>query len=91
VDMFHVIEDATAIIRMKKGVFRQVKMYHRKDRLFVGYGSGFIRVTSKFGEAWGTSHPDISVIDFDCVHADGSSEPRYVPLPAPVPRLVKTA
>lgn len=82
-EMFHLIEDATAILRMPRGVFRQAKMYHRGERLYCGYGAGFVRVTAKFGDSWGTSHPDIKVVEFDCVHADGSSEPRYVPVDAP--------
>lgn len=80
-DMFHVIEEATAIIRKPRGIYSQVKMYRRGDRLFVGYGSGYLRITAKFGDSWGTSHPDIKVVDFECPSATGASEPRYEAVP----------
>ena len=57
--LFHVIPEAIAITR-KKGVFRQVKVYYRKDRIYVAYGNGFIYVTKN-----GSSVPDISIVDID--------------------------
>jgi hypothetical protein len=83
--LFHLVEDAVAIVRMPKGIFRQAKMYHRGDRLFVGYGAGFLRITAKFGDSWGTSHPEIRVMEFECPNATGASEPRYEAPPAAVP------
>lgn len=76
--LFNQIDDAEAIVRLPKGVFRQVKMYNRGDRVFVAHNGGFIRITSKFGSEWGTSHPDIKVIDFDCAGVNQDGEPRYV-------------
>ena len=80
-ELFHVIEDAVAVVRKPKGIYQQVKMYHRGDRIYVAYGAGFIRMTAKFGDSWGTSHPDIRVMEFECASASGASEPRYLPAP----------
>ena len=53
--MFHVIEDAHAILR-SGGVYKQVKLYRRNDGLYAGWGSGFIRLLNH-----GTSKPNVSV------------------------------
>lgn len=53
--LFHVVDEATVILRNKKGVYRQAKVYSRGDRLYAGYGPGFVRLLTH-----GTSHPDIS-------------------------------
>lgn len=64
-DLFEVIEDAVAIARYPKGVYKQTKVYRRGDRRYIPHGGGFIRITSKFGDTWGTSHPDIKVEAID--------------------------
>jgi len=53
--MFHIIEDAYAIVR-NRGVFKQVKVYRRKSGIYVGYGSGYIRVMRH-----GTTAPNVQV------------------------------
>lgn len=53
--LFHAIEDKQAIIRNKKGVYRQVKLYHRDDQLYVGCAGGFVRLMKDKR----TSHPDV--------------------------------
>lgn len=68
--MFTIIEDGIAILRAPKGVYRQSKVYHWRGRVYVAYGSGFLRITAKFGDSWGTSHPDVKVVEID---ADGVS------------------
>lgn len=55
-DQFHIIQDATVILRAKNGVYRQAKVYRRGNRLFAGYGGGFIRLGA--GDA--TSCPNVS-------------------------------
>lgn len=62
-ELFTVIEDAQAIIRTKGGVFKQTKMYHRMGKVYIGVAGGFIRVSHKFGETWGTTNPAVTVID----------------------------
>jgi len=64
-DLFTIIEDAQAIVRLPKGVHKQVKVYHRTGRIYVAHGGGFVCVTAKFGDAHGTSHPDVKVVDID--------------------------
>lgn len=63
--LFTVIDDATAIIKLPKGVMKQVKVYARGDRVFVPHSGGYIRVTAKFGDTFGTSHPDIKVAEIE--------------------------
>jgi len=55
--LFHIVEDGFAIVRCK-GVWRQAKIYHRQGRLFIGYGSGFLKLYKH-----GTSRTDIFVDD----------------------------
>lgn len=54
IERFHVIEDAAAIL-VSKGVYRQAKVFRRGDRLYAGYGSGFIGLYRQ-----GTSVPAIT-------------------------------
>lgn len=54
-NLFHVIEDAQVVLR-SKGTFYQKKVYRRGDRLFAGWGAGFIRIGA--GDA--TSNPHVS-------------------------------
>lgn len=59
-NLFHIIEDAHVIVR-SKGVFRQAKVYRRGERLFAGYGAGFIRL----GSGDSTSAPGVAYEDLD--------------------------
>jgi hypothetical protein len=63
VDLFHRIDDAEAIVRLKGGVYKQTELYRRGDRIFVKHGSGFVRVTALFGDVWGTSAPGVNVLE----------------------------
>jgi len=64
-DLFHKIEGAVAIVRLKGGLFRQVDMYARGSALFIKHGGGFLSVKAKFGSRYGTSNPDVFVEEFD--------------------------
>lgn len=78
-DFFHKIDDANAIVRLPKGVYKQVAVYRRGKRIFVPHAGGFVRVVAKFGDVWLTSHPDIKVEEIDAsfvVSRDGSPEYR---------------
>lgn len=59
-ERFHIIEEGTVIIRTK-GLFRQVKVYHRGKDVFAGYAGGFIKLHT--GSA--TSRPDTSWVDIE--------------------------
>lgn len=63
-ERFHVIDDAAVILRGKRGLYRQAKVYARGDLVFAGYGGGFIRLT----KGGFTSNPDVSWVDLE---ADG--------------------
>lgn len=54
-DLFHIIEDAQIVMR-QKGIFYQKKLYRRGDRLYAGWGTGFIRI----GGRSATSQPNVS-------------------------------
>lgn len=65
-ELFTLIEDGQAIIRKPKGVHKQVKLYQRDGKVYIGEAGGFIQVRRKWGdEPFGTSHPDIKVIDLE--------------------------
>lgn len=62
-ELFHEIPDELAIIRLRGGVYKQTKLYRRGDMMFAGAAGGFVRILPKFGDTWGTSHPNVTVID----------------------------
>jgi hypothetical protein len=59
-DYFTEIPDATAIT-CSNGVYRQVKMYARGDRVYARHGAGFVRMHQ--GQT--TSAPGVRWIEFD--------------------------
>lgn len=61
--MFTVIEYAWAIV-VSKGVYRQVKVYERNRRIYVGHGSGFI-AAYRSGK---TGLPNVRWDDIQCEH-----------------------
>lgn len=70
--LFTKIEDATAILRLPKGVQKQVPMYRRGFRVYVPHGGGYIEVRGRtytgsetVNGAHTTAHPDIQLIDFE--------------------------
>jgi hypothetical protein len=77
-NLFSVIDEGVAIIRCANGVFKQTKVYQRAGRVYVAHGGGFIRVTAKFGETFGTSHPNVKVVELEAEGVDVSTgEPRF--------------
>ena len=62
-ELFHEIVDGAAIVRLKHGLHKQVKIYRRKGFVYVGVSGGFVRIVTKFGDYWTTANPNISVID----------------------------
>jgi hypothetical protein len=79
VQLFHRIDDAEAIVRLKGGVFKQTELYRRGDRIYVKHGSGFVRLCGgKLGDHWGTSAPGVNVIDMtEHPHIRLDREPRW--------------
>lgn len=84
-DLFTVIDDAIAIARFPKGVLKQVKMYARGRRVFIAHGGGYIRLTSMFDGVYGTSNPDVKVVEFEADGVDRTTgEPTFRPAPKAV-------
>lgn len=82
-DLFHRIDDAQAIMRVKGGVFKQAELYRRGGTVYVKAAGGFVRVCAKFGDTWGTSNPGVNVLDMSqdvpglFVGNDGKQAPRW--------------
>lgn len=65
-ELFTAIEDGQAIIQKPKGVCKQVKLYHRDGKVYIGEAGGFVQVRRKWGnDPHGTAHPDIKVLDLE--------------------------
>jgi len=60
---FHIIDDATVILR-NRGVYRQAKVYRRGADVYAGWGAGFIRLLAYSA----TTAPNVS---WDDIEADG--------------------
>lgn len=83
-DVITIIPDVLAWVRLPKGVFKQVKMYHRGDKLFLQHGQGYIEVRGKCTDGRGTvatTHPDVVIVDADFEsfswHVDERGVTRY--------------
>jgi len=63
-ELFHIIEDAVAIVRSKQ-IWKQTKVYRRGSTLFIPHAGGYVRVCQKFGDTWGTALPSMSVVEID--------------------------
>jgi hypothetical protein len=76
-DLFTVVEEGIAILRMPKGVFKQTKVYRRGNRCFVPHAGGFIRVCTAFDGRFSTSHPDIKVDAIEAPGLETKGEPAF--------------
>ena len=76
-NLFHIIDDTFVILR-SRGVYKQCKVYVRRDRVYAGFAGGFVRL----GGHGFTSAPNVSYEDLDADEfgkgADGA--PIYRPL-----------
>lgn len=69
INLFHKIEDAVAIVRVKGGIHKQVDMYRRGDKVYIPLRGGYTRLTCRFGDGTiGTDCPNTTVVEFE---ADG--------------------
>ena len=57
-DLFYIIDDGVAILRMRGRVYKQTKLYRRGEHLYVPASGGYIQLT----RGSGTSDPNISCI-----------------------------
>lgn len=65
--LFHIIEDAVAILR-SKGVFKQVKLFARGKDVYAQWGGGFIKLHGRSG----TSLPNVSWEEIEATGVDFS-------------------
>jgi len=66
VELFTVIDDAWGILKLKKGVLKQVKLYKRNGRVYAPHAGGYIEIRAKeYDEAYSTSHPDVRLMEFE--------------------------
>lgn len=81
-NLFHIIEDAHVIL-LSKGVYKQSKVYRRGDRLFAGYGAGFIRLGGMMSDRGETSCPGVSyeTLDLPFVASQGPGRVPLFPTP----------
>lgn len=60
-DYFHIIEEGVVILRGKRGLFKQAKVYRRGKDVFAGVSGGFIRLIG-YG---GTTNPEVKWLDIE--------------------------
>ncbi len=58
--LFHEVPDTQAIM-LTRGAYRQVPVYYRGERVYVKYGSGFVRLMAHGG----TSCPNVRWDDME--------------------------
>lgn len=65
-ELFSVVDEADAIIRLPKGVHKQTKVYHRGGKLYIPHSGGYVRIVpTKWDETYSTGHPDIKVVEIE--------------------------
>lgn len=63
---FTLVEDGIAILRVKNGVQKQVKVYHRLGKLYVPLSGGFVRIVpQRWDDYFSTVHPDAKVLEIE--------------------------
>lgn len=67
--MFHIIQDAVAIVRNKRGIYKQCKVYRYKRGVYIGVSGGYARLL-RDGDV-GT--PDMSWIELTGVETKPDS------------------
>lgn len=61
--MFTIIEGGLAVTK-SKGIFRQVKLYERGQRIYCQWGNGFISLHKGAGDKIVTSIPDVQIDEY---------------------------
>lgn len=78
---FSQIPEGKAIIR-SNGVYRQVDLFCRDDRVYAKYGAGYVRLL----QGGGTTQPRINWLEFDAPNGtvkEGAGEVTYKPKTKP--------
>lgn len=63
IELFTLIPDAIAIVRLRSGIYKQSAVWHRGDRVFIRHNGGFARICAKLGDHWVTSVTGVQVVD----------------------------
>ena len=72
------IDDAMAFVRLPRGVFKQLPLFARGNRVYVPHGGGYVRICADMSDGWATSCPGIKVLDFTpTAGLDMTGEPSY--------------
>jgi hypothetical protein len=65
-EVFSQLDESLAIIRVGKGIEKQVKLFLRGTALYVPYGGGYVEVRKKLdGLGWATAHPLVRLLEFE--------------------------
>lgn len=66
IQLFTMVEDGDAILRLKNGIHKQVKVYHRAGKLYVPASGGYVRIVpQRWDDYFSTGHPDIKVLEIE--------------------------
>lgn len=73
-DFFHIIEDSVCLL-YTGGVYRQAKVYRRRNNVYAAYGGGFVLLCGHNG----TSHPRVlwKELQADGVKIEGVKTPAW--------------
>jgi RNA 3'-terminal phosphate cyclase len=67
-ELFTAIEEAWAIVKLPKGVQKQVKLYRRGKIIYIPHSGGFVEVRCQDlnkETVHLTAHPDIKIVEMD--------------------------
>jgi hypothetical protein len=62
--LFHKIPEGQVIL-LASGVYKQVDVYTRGEKVYAAHAGGFIRLCAKHGDFGGTSKPKVSWLDIE--------------------------
>lgn len=75
-NLFTEIQDAHAIAKYPRGVFKQVKVYRRGERVYIPHSGGYIEMRyQEHDGCHSTSHPDVKVLEYEI---DGLSHVKHL-------------
>lgn len=77
---FKQIPDGRAIVRLKGGLLKEVKLFARGGRVFIPLRGGYLRICEKLGDKWVTADSNVSVVDIvqDLPGLFVTGEPKWI-------------
>lgn len=75
-NLFAPIDDGAVILRAKRGVYRQSKVYRRGRDVFATFGAGFVRLMARSS----TTNPDVTWLEIEApgVEISKSGHPIFI-------------